>query len=99
MAKTVAAVDKFFWPSSETLLQLEKERSRMDRLERERCIAEESFAKGWKKGFEEGLEESRKKGREALIATLLNQCSAARVAELVDLPLSYIEAIARRHGL
>ena len=83
LSKAIAAADQFFRDPVELRLYWEKERARMDQRERELCVAEENLAKG----------------REALIATLLKKCSVARVAELVDLPLSYIEAIARQHGL
>ena len=83
ISKSIAAADQFFRDPVELRLYWEKERARMDLRERELCVAEENLAKG----------------REALIVTFLKECSVTQVAYLVDLPLSYIEAVARRHGL
>lgn len=82
ISQAIAATDKFFSDPVELRLYREKERARMDAMEREQYYTEVGEAKE----------------RAEIVAKLLKQFPVAQVAVMLDLSEDYVSDIARRYG-
>ena len=83
ISQAIAATDKFFSDPVELRLYREKERARMDAMERDQYHEEVGEAKG----------------KAEIIAKLLKQFPVAQVAGMLNLSEDYVSDVARHYGL
>ena len=82
ISQAIAATDKFFSDPVELRLYREKERARMDAMERDQYHEEVGEAKG----------------KAEIIAKLLEQLPASQVASMLGLSPEYVKDVVRRYA-